>query len=1026
MWRLITLTIFLGVVSTTSQGAATEETFRPVVEVGPLFETVALDGTAGSCNLGDEAGTAVTDDGLPFGKTVLVEGVPMQFVERSGSEDADHIDIGRSMFGQANVPGYHPAGVRFAGTTTPDAARIQLQIPNGRYDAMYVVAAFDGGKDSLPILSAMFYRPSAGFPMVFETTVPSLYQSDTQATPLPVKLENGKQVNLWLVKIPLDPAMLASFSDLDMLEVELTKKVYQHRSYPDPYMYGWHQGGQPSGVRVYALTLHRPDVHMTLEPTIFGHVFKHEQTPSYKLHLANRASTKRTVTLTVDTTSHDGQEKTVPQMKPVILEAGGEKDLTFPLSIEKFGIHRLVVTMKDRDHQWTEWRNFCRLAPDTRAAKWEQGKGALFGYWSYHGGHYTPPQKEHLRLMTMAGGRATLGIQAKDPAARQIIEQHAVRGGPNPWAISPQTSWAGEEEIDPAKYNAYKKAAVDAITETYPENAELITFFPEPHISRNLTTGNPSDYWGEPEHKLNEDEQRNLRVFMNTSRAAAEAVRAKWPNAKILIPWGDPLFIVPLLRAGFPKHLIDGSGLDMIGFERLPEQQLHQASTHRLYILLNEYRKFGLDKPLLPYVEGTFVPTEPGAVTWDEQADLYHRWNLISLAYGIKRFYSGWFAFDCGDYYGAEHYGGCGIQRRIPYADPKPAYAHYATMTRALDQANFDRWIPTGSLTTYCLRFTHDTRGATYCLWTVRGKRSATFTLAKDATARVTDSMDNAVMIESGNRQVTFELTTSPAYVTGIDTIEKISLGEPDHSGAVEWARSRNQQTWHSGPLLTKSVPEIQHEKVIASLGDGTWTNVPEHDQVYETNNFDTQRYLGDMSVATVKDPGRRGAALAIKLHEQDQEHKLMPWFTVLKPDQPIVIPGRANALGLWVKAHSDWGRFVYCLRDANGERWISIGHQDEWNCDDVHSWSSFNFDGWRYLRFELPGHLPYDNYRLYGTTFWRHTGGDRIVDLPLTIEKIIVERRTHIIYVNDVQPTNAQANDVLFGDLIAEYDSAE
>ena len=149
---------------------------------------------------------------------------------------------------------------------------------------------------------------------------------------------------------------------------------------------------------------------------------------------------------------------------------------------------------------------------------------------------------------------------------------------------------------------------------------------------------------------------------------------------------------------------------------------------------------------------------------------------------------------------------------------------------------------------------------------------------------RVTDSMDNAVMIESGNRQVTFELTTSPVYVTGIDTIEKISLGEPDHSGAVQWARSRNQQTWHSGPLLTKSVPEIQHEKVIASLGDGTWTNVSEHDHVYESNNFDTQRYLGDMGVTVVKDPGRRGAALAIKLHQQDQEHKLMPWFTVLKP----------------------------------------------------------------------------------------------------------------------------------------------
>ena len=1007
----------------------TDFAVRAMPESDSQFQTIALDGYAAARDLQGKPGTAVADDAIPFGQTVLVHDVPMRFVDRRGAAGSDHLDIGRSLFRQGNWPGYHPASShRFIGTGMVDPARIQLRIPNGRYDAMYVVAAFDGDANSVPALSAMFYRPSSGFPMVFETSVPSLYQTDAEATPLPVTLENGKQVNLWLVKIPLDPAMLASFSDMEMIEVELTKKVYQYRSYPDPYMYGWHQGGLPSGVRVYALTLQRPEVHMTVEPTIFGHVWRHDQTPSYTLHLANRAAVKRTVSLTVDTASYDGEEKSATQTKTVTLEAGGEQDLTFSFNVEKFGIHRLAVTMKDGGRQWTEQRNFCRLAPDTRAAKWEEGKGPLFGYWSYHGGHYSPPQAEHLRLMTLAGARASLmGVTSTtDPASRKIIEKYGFRSGPNAWPISPQWSWAGEEEIDPAKYEAYKRTAVDVITKGYPENPDLITFYPEPHISRNVTAGNPPDYWGEPEYQLNEHEQKNLRVFMNTSRAAAEAVRDEWPNAKILIPWGDPLFIVPLLRAGFPEHLIDGSGLDMIGFERLPEQQLHQMSTHRLYILLNEYRKFGMDDPLLPYIEGTFVPTEPGAVTWDEQADLYHRWSLISLAYGIERFYSGWFAFDCGDYYGAEHYGGCGIQRRIPYADPKPAYAHFATMTRALDQANFDKWIPTGSLTTYCLRFTHDTRGATYCLWTVRGKRSATLTLANDATARVTDSMDNAVMIESSDRKVTIELSTSPVYVTGIDNIEEISLGEPDHSNAVRWARTRNQQTWHSGPLLTKSVPEVQHEQVIASLGDGTWSNVREHDEVYETNNYDTQRFLGDMSVSAVNDPGRPGAALAVNLHKQDRERKLMPWYTVLKPSRPVVIPGRASALGLWVKAHSDWGRIVYCLRDAKGERWISIGFKDEWNCDDVHSWSSFNFDGWRYLRFELPGHLPYDNFRQYGTTFWRYAGGDRIVDLPLTVEKIIVERRTHVLYVNDIQPTDAQSNDVLLGDLVAEYGSPD
>ena len=41
-------------------------------------------------------------------------------------------------------------------------------------------------------------------------------------------------------------------------------------------------------------------------------------------------------------------------------------------------------------------------------------------------------------------------------------------------------------------------------------------------------------------------------------------------------------------------------------------------------------------------------------------------------------------------------------------------------------------------------------------------------------------------------------------------------------------------------------------------------------------------------------------------------------------------------------------------------------------------------------------------------------------MDLPLTLEKIIVERRTHAMYVNDPQPTRAE--DVLLGDLNAEY----
>jgi hypothetical protein len=484
-------------------------------------------------------------------------------------------------------------------------------------------------------------------------------------------------------------------------------------------------------------------------------------------------------------------------------------------------------------------------------------------------------------------------------------------------------------------------------------------------------------------------------MFLVTAKCAAEAIRQKWPELKILIPWGDALFVGPLLRAGFPKNLIDGSGIDTPGFERLPEMQLHQISVHRLHELRKEYARAGIPNPRLQYCEGIFVPTEPGSVSWREQMDLYNRWVLISMAYGVKHFYSGWFAFDCGNYYGSEHYGGCGIQRRIPYCDPKPAYAAYATVTDRLDQANFDGWLKTGSLTTYCLRF-KGPRGNVYTLWTLRGKRPVTLTLAADVVVQITDAMNNTHALQSKNRQVTFDTDPSVLYVTGGE-VASVAAGEPDHNDA--------------GPAAGA--------KPVADLGDGSWSYSGKRDLTYEHGTFAVQRFPGKFNAAVVSDPVH-GRVLRSTLEKQTAVHELMPWYNILTPARPVVLDGAPAALGLWVKGASDWGRVIYVLRDAKGEHWTSIGTQDQYNCDDVHSWSAFNFDGWRYLRFELPGHTGYDSFRKYGTTWWRSDGGDGIVDLPLSLETIIVEQRSHILYVNDVQP--AASNQVEFGKLHVEY----
>lgn len=957
----------------------------------PGFLTIGLDGYA---NGREFMASNLKPGSLPASQ--VLGGVPFVFPSVT-TEAKDHIDIGRSLYRQANMEGYLPSyGPRWIGASRRDPARIQLRIPNGTYDALHLIAAADADRDAVPRVTAMLYRPSAGFCQPFTAEVPLATAEGAATESLSVTLVNGKEVKLWLVKIPLDPSALASFSDLGIVEVELTKNVRQFRSYPDPFIYGTHQAGPPSSVHVFAATLREAPLKYELAADKFGHVWTTPEVPSYTATVSNRGVKNLSGKLVVIAKSYDGTE-TSRQEIAVMVSPGGQEQFKLRVPVKLNGYHDLSATLELPGRNWTEQRSFVRLAPDTRTARWTPGKGALFGFWSYFGGHYTPKPEHHISLMTAAGARTTTHVSQTD---NPLVQKHWTRGSAGAWEVAPQR-WAAELPLEKEKYDAYQKHVVEAFKKAReklpPEyRPDHVYFFPEPHVSRRLSEGNYPEYWNGAPYEYTEEEKANLRMFMVTAQCAAETVRKEFPDLKVLIPWGDALFAVPLLRAGFPKNLIDGSGIDTPGFERLPEMQLHQIAIHRLYELKKEYAKYGMPNPQLQYTEGIFVPTEPGAVSWREQMDIYTRWSLISMAYGIDRFYSGWFAFDCGSYYGSEHYGGCGIQRRIPYCDPKPAYAAYATMTDHLNEANFDGWMSTGSLTNYCLRF-KGPRGNVYTMWNIRGKRPVTLTLASDGEVSVTDSMNNTKVLKSQGKQITVATDPSVIYVTATAPVMNLVVGEPDHGDARPTSDA----------------------KQIADLGDGTWSFTSKRDEIYENGTFAVSRFPGKFTSSVVED-AQHGKVLQSELGQQETTHELMPWYNTLAPKKSIVLPGVPAAIGIWAKGASDWGRVIYTLRDAKGERWTSIGTQDQYNCDDMHSWSAFNFDGWRYLRFELPGHTGYDNFRKHGTTWWRGDGGDAIVDLPLSLESIIVEQRSHILYVNDVQP--AASNQVSLGKVYIEY----
>ena len=981
-------------------------------------------------------GAAVRADSLPpAGEVSRVQGVPF-VVPGVNPESHDHIDLSRSLFRQSNLSGYfqtrYGALPRWRGSVARDPARIQVRIPFGWYDRLYVIAACDGDRDEVPVLSAMFYRPGAGYAETFETRVPEATAASAPdgAMPLPVRLEDGRAVNLWLVKIPIDPARLTTLSDLDIIEVEFTKKVQQYRSYPDPISYGYHQGGRASSVHLYAATLGYAPVRFAWEPDRFGHVWTSPEAPAYTATVQNHTPSVHTGKLSIVTRSYDGTEET-RQEQALVVPPGQSVPAKVSVTVERNGYHDISATLTMAGQRWVEERSFVRLAPDTRSVRWTEGEGAMFGFWSYRGGHYTPNADHHVRLMTLAGARgfmhqATNGLS---PEVIALMDKHWGRGQSTAYYVAPQ-AWAAEGTHDPEKVATFQKeimANVDQWEKDVPDafRPDCIQFFAEPHISPRLTAGNFPEYWNGEPFVYTEEETQRLRMFMETARIAAETYRETLPDRTLLIPWGDPGFAIPLLRAGFPTNLIDGCGIDVPNFERLPEMQLADNVVHRLYALRKEFEKVGMTNPALQVCEGAFIPTEPGACTWREQMDIYNRWTLLDLAYGVTRFYAGWFAFDCGNYYGSEHYGGCGIQRRIPYCDPKPAYAAFATMTDKLNGANFDGWVETGSLTTFCLRFKHATRGFVYALWTIRGARPATLTLNADGKVRVTDAMNNTQELSTTNRQVTVGTDPSVVYVTFPEStaaVDSVAVGTPDHSGEQP----------------------AEGAQLVADLGDGSWQYTDRREPLYENNHWGFYPYAGKFSAEVMEDP-ERGAVLASRLEKQDTVRELMPWYNVLKPSRPVELDGAPSHLGLWVKGASDWGRFIYILRDAKGERWISIGTRDDYNCDDTHGWSRFNFDGWRYLRFELPGHLGYDSFRRYGTTWWRSgpgiksgpagavaegappeppEPGDNIVDLPLRLEEMIVEQRSHILYVNDVQPVASDT--VRFGKLYVEYASPE
>jgi hypothetical protein len=161
-----------------------------------------------------------------------------------------------------------------------------------------------------------------------------------------------------------------------------------------------------------------------------------------------------------------------------------------------------------------------------------------------------------------------------------------------------------------------------------------------------------------------------------------------------------------------------------------------------------------------------------------------------------------------------------------------------------------------------------------------------------------------------------------------------------------------------------------------------------------------------------------------------------LPMYARLRPAAPIAIPGEPTEIGVWVEGNAGWGRVIFELEDASGQRWISIGAEAagepnqwmadwlgpeefaklraaggksgicDWNSDDAWGRSVIDHEGWRFVRFPLPGQYPGEGYHWPGNSQWRADGGPEAargkVAYPLRLTGLAITAPQQVLYLTE------------------------
>ncbi|MDP6506764.1 MAG: hypothetical protein QF886_24265, partial [Planctomycetota bacterium] len=324
--------------------------------------------------------------------------------------------------------------------------------------------------------------------------------------------------------------------------------------------------------------------------------------------------------------------------------------------------------------------------------------------------------------------------------------------------------------------------------------------FHETHLG-GLGLEIPPELFGRPPLKLEGKDQERYKTLVEHAERHSTAIRKLAPDTKIILGNGSTNFNVHWLRTKLPRKLWDAIGLEMAIQLFHPEGQPTGWNLQSMWIAKRMREIYGYeDMPITSCYEFDYRSTAPGALSLKQQADWYARDVLHCLAYRMPNINVA-LIMDCNSSYYSSRWGATGVCFRAPDMLPKPSYVALSTLTRELDQAEYLRWLDTGSTGLYCLEFKRKD-GFVYALWATRGQRKVEIRLTRDdGQYRICDLMGRTADASVRNGTASLTASESPGFLSSsvqLASISAAALSAPDKipSDAVILDKLDNPDGW--------------------------------------------------------------------------------------------------------------------------------------------------------------------------------------------------------------------------------------